>query len=114
MRGAFVRAFLPAGIDGQDAGAAFDPLADFDAQHRLGGQHDVDARAEFDEADALAALHGVALPRMEDDAAGQQAGDLLEGDLHAAVGPWPRTVTTFCSLRSAEAGFMALRYLPFW
>ena len=25
--------------------------------------------------------------------------------------PWPRTVTVFCSLRSAEAGFMAFRIL---
>src|ERR1700722_1837093 len=30
-----------------------------------------------------------------------------------ASAPWPRTVTVFCSLRSAEAGFMAFRNLPF-
>ena len=45
---------------------------------------------------------------VEDDAPRQQAGNLLERDLEA---PRPlHDVTTFCSLRSAEAGFMALRY----
>src|SRR5580658_8568893 len=28
--------------------------------------------------------------------------------------PWPLTVTIFCSFWSAELGFMAFKYLPFW
>ena len=95
----------------QDAGSALDPLAHFDAQFGLGRQQHVHARAELDEAHALAALHRVALAQVEDNAPRQQAGNLLEGDLDASS---PRTVTMFCSLRSAEAGFMAFRYWPFW
>ena len=40
----------------------------------------INARAEFDEADALAAGNRVSYFEVEDDAAGDQAGDLLEDD----------------------------------
>ena len=63
---------------------------DLDAQHRIGGQHNVHPRAKFDEAHALAALDRLALAQAEDDAAGQQTGDLLEGYLNAAVGALAR------------------------
>ena len=52
----------------------------------------------------------LALAEVEDDAPSQKAGNLLEGDLDALR---RCTVTTFCSLCSAEAGFMAFRYCPF-
>src|SRR5665213_3109645 len=46
----------------------------------IGGQDYVDARAEFDEADALAAVHAIALAEVEHDAPRDKAGNLLESD----------------------------------
>src|SRR5204862_3029227 len=55
-------------------------LAHPHADDRVGGEEDVDARAELDHADALAAHDLVAFFLVEDDAPRQQPGDLLEGD----------------------------------
>ena len=81
-----------------------------DPQFRLGRKDDIHPGAELDQAHTLAALQSSPLTVIEDDTPRDQAGDLFERYFM----PSPRTVTTFCSLRSARGRFMAFRYLPFW
>src|ERR1700751_4394162 len=64
----------------QNALATLDALSALHANVRITGQYQVAARAELDEANALSPLKNIALFRPEDDAAGQQSGDQLEGD----------------------------------
>ena len=53
-------------------------VAEFDLDGSIRVEDDVDARPEFDQADALAARDAVADFQVEHDAARDQAGDLLE------------------------------------
>src|SRR5256885_2434090 len=70
----------------EDAGATVHGIADFDGDLRVLGKPDVHARAEADEADALAAKDGFAGPFSRDDATSDEAGNLLELDVTAGSG----------------------------
>ena len=65
---------------GQHGLAGHRCLADRDARHGAIGQEDVDARAEPDEADALACLHLLVAGAPAHDAPGDEAGDLDDSD----------------------------------
>ena len=67
---------------GQNALPALDALAGFHSEFRIGGKNHVDPRTEFDQAHPLAALQPVAFAGIEDDAPGQQSGNLLERHFH--------------------------------
>jgi len=82
-----------------------DTLAHLHSQFCLGRQQHVYAGAELDQAHALAALQRVALVEVEDDAPGQKAGNLFEGDLNALAADGGDVLLVW----SAEAGFMAFR-----
>jgi hypothetical protein len=93
VRGPVNRSFqvsLPAAIldllpAREDTGAALDAIAGFDRDFPLGSEEDVNARAEFDETDAFACCDVIARLFIKDDAAGDQAGDLGEGDAGVAA-----------------------------
>src|SRR5689334_14052336 len=53
-------------------------ISDFHLDVHVFVQHNINAGAKFDESDALSALDPVAGPRIKDDPARKQAGDLLE------------------------------------
>src|SRR5947209_14678531 len=63
---------------GEHAGAAFHAISDLDCDTGRAVEQDVGSRSEFDEAHALAALQTISDLRIEDNAASQKAGDLLE------------------------------------
>ena len=92
---------------GDDTGSAADAIAGLDERLGVAGQENVGAGAEFDQADALAALEVIA-KLGEDDAARQQAGDLDEGNL-VAFERRPRRGSARCVRRR---GVEALRYSP--
>src|SRR3984893_13520749 len=85
LLGARLRRFCARRPIGDNAGAACDMIAYFDEQLGIAREPEVGARAEADEADAFAAGDAVAGFFPADDATGDQAGDLLEGDF-AGVG----------------------------
>src|SRR5216683_523474 len=70
---------------GDNAGAPFDVIADLHQQLGIAGQPEVGAGTEAHEPDAFAAGDAVARFLPADHAAGNQPGDLLEGDF-ARVG----------------------------
>src|ERR1700736_1281141 len=63
---------------GQHARSAFHAVPDFNFESRGRVQQNIDARSEFDEADAFSALHMVANLLVEDDPPRQKTCDLLE------------------------------------
>ena len=78
-------------------------------ENRFGRHNHIDPRTKFNEADALPAFHGAALAQVEDNAPCQQPGNLLKRNLDAVAAHGHHVLL----IRSAEAGFMALRYRPF-
>jgi len=90
----------------QHARRALHPLAHLHPQHRVGRQQHIHARAKLDQPHALPALHRLAFAVIEHNPPRQQAAICLNV---TSTPPSPRTVTIFCSLRSAEAGFMAFQ-----
>src|ERR1017187_4489706 len=68
----------PVAAAGKDAGAGGHAHAGLNHDFPFGTEQDVDARAEFDEADALTGGDSIAGLLAENDTAGDQAGDLLE------------------------------------
>ena len=71
--------------EGDDGGAALDGVAFAYAEVGVRRKEDIDAGAELDEADALAFFEDVAGLGPADDAAGEEAGDLLDLDRELAV-----------------------------
>jgi hypothetical protein len=68
------------GPAGDGGGGALDAVADFDQRDAADGKEDFGAGAEADHAKALAAGEGLALGGPGDDAAGDEAGNLADGD----------------------------------
>ena len=66
---------------GQDAGTAFDAIADFHIHTSRAVEQDIDARSELDQPHTLAALQPVSNLRVEHDSSRQQPRNLLENDL---------------------------------
>ncbi len=70
---------------GQDAGTAFDAIADFHIHASRAVQQDIDARSEFDQSHALAAIQTISQLGREHDSPRQQPRNLLEDDLLAVA-----------------------------
>src|ERR1019366_10425946 len=76
---------LPVTAAGKDAGAGCHAHAGLNHDFPFGTEQDIDARTEFDEADALTSGDPIAGLLAENDAPGDQAGDLLEDDRGAVA-----------------------------
>src|SRR6185436_5258766 len=70
---------------GEHRGGSLDLVADGDLRTGARRKVDVHARAEADEAVALAAMQALALVHVAQDAARDEAGDLHARDLHPVV-----------------------------
>src|SRR5579862_2662807 len=75
----------------ENAGSGHNAHARLDHDFPFGSEEHVHARAKLDEADALASGDCVSGFLVEDDAAGDEAGNLL----NTTQVPSPRTLTTF-------------------
>jgi len=84
------------------------PVAKFHLDCRVRIDQNIHARAKLDQSHTLAPGYAVSNLEIENDAARDQTGDLLE----YYDTPSPSTVTMFCSFSSAEFPPMALRNLP--
>src|ERR1035441_3403436 len=76
---------LPVAAAGKDAGAGGHVHAGLNQDFPFGTEQDVDARTEFDEADSLPGGDEITGLLAENDAACDQAGDLLKDDRGAVA-----------------------------
>ena len=79
----------------------------------FGPEHHIDARAEFDQADAFGRIDNVAGFFVANDAARDQSGDLFENHRVRRPPTTPSTVMTFCSLAWLASSLLATRNWPF-
>src|ERR1051325_5555069 len=70
---------------GDDGFAALYAVAEFDLNFGVERQVEIAARTELDEADAVAALHGIAFADEGHDAARDEAGDEAQADFLARL-----------------------------
>lgn len=70
---------------GQDGRSGSDGISDCHGGFPLRSEEDIDARTEFDKADALCGAQGVSGLFVADDAAGNQASDLAANNACAGA-----------------------------